>query len=237
MECAKSFATTKSFVKTRSNRGAGRTLNAARPSRGHLVRNTDPRHPTCPAPRDPRRVTTPQPAARHAGRMNEGSTSQRNAREHDAPPGVRPLTLAAVAVVGATIGVAAVLIADAGAGTPAATGTTPTASATAPGNGSTSGGQSPLPLSGPSGLSGPGGTGNGLEITVGGRVTAVSETSITIGGGAGRSVTAKITKATRFAGTVRGIDGVKVGDQVNAVLTGASATSLTATTIEDPATV
>jgi hypothetical protein len=67
-----------------------------------------------------------------------------------------------------------------------------------------------------------------------GRVTAVSATSITIGG-TGPSVTAKITQATQFAGAVHGIGGVKVGDEVSATLSGSSAGSLTATAIEDPA--
>jgi hypothetical protein len=67
---------------------------------------------------------------------------------------VHPLTLAAVAVVGATIGVAAVLIADAGVGTTSATGTTPSYApaplAPTPGGGSYGGGQSALPpLRGP----------------------------------------------------------------------------------------
>jgi hypothetical protein len=66
-----------------------------------------------------------------------------------------------------------------------------------------------------------------------GRVVAVSPTSITLGGN-GPSVTAKITKATQFSGKVHAISGVKAGDQVSAALTGASMTSLTAETIQDP---
>jgi hypothetical protein len=66
-----------------------------------------------------------------------------------------------------------------------------------------------------------------------GRVLAVSSTSITLGG-AGPNVTARITRATQFSGKVHGITGVTLGDQVSATLTGSSATSLTATAIEDP---
>ena len=153
----------------------------------------------------------------------------REARQRGARQRVHPLTLAAVAVAGATIGVGAVLITDAGAGGTSATGTTPSyapaSSAPTPSGGSYGGGQSALPP-----LSG---TGGGLQMMLSGRVTAVSATSITIGGD-GPSVTAKIAKATRFTGTVHGISGVKVGDQVSATLSGSSASTLTATAIEDP---
>jgi hypothetical protein len=171
--------------------------------------------------------------------MDEGSDFHGDEfRDVPAPPRpgrgarqrVHPLTLAAIAVAGATIGIAAVLIADAGAGTTSATGTTPSyapaSPAPTPSGGSYGGGQVALPPLR--------GTGGGLQMMIGGRVTAVSAVSITIGG-AGPSVTAKITKATRFTGTAHGIGGVKVGDQVSAVLSGSSASNLTATTIEDPA--
>lgn len=146
--------------------------------------------------------------------------------ERRARPGVQPLTLAAVAVAGGTIGVAAVLIANAGTGLVATAGDTPsTAPATqAPAQG---GGQQALPP-----LNGSG-NGNGLQVMLAGRVVAVSPTSITLGGN-GPSVTAKITQATQFSGKVHAISGVKVGDQVSAALTGTSMTSLTAKTIQDP---
>jgi len=66
-----------------------------------------------------------------------------------------------------------------------------------------------------------------------GRVLAVSGTSITIGG-EGPSVTAAVTRATKVTGTVRGIGGVKVGDEVSAQITG-TASHLTAIAIQDPA--
>jgi hypothetical protein len=47
------------------------------------------------------------------------------------------------------------------------------------------------------------------------------------------SITARITGSTQFSGQVRAISGVKVGDQVAASLTGSSASSLTATSLDD----
>ena len=93
-------------------------------------------------------------------------------------------------------------------------------------NGGPQGQLSPLPLPG----SGQQGT-----MEVGGKVLAVSATSITIGG-PGQSVTAAVTAATRFTGTVGGISGVKVGDFVAVAITGTSG-KLTADTIQDPASV
>jgi hypothetical protein len=51
-----------------------------------------------------------------------------------------------------------------------------------------------------------------------GRVTAVSATSITIAG-AGPTVTATVTPSTRVSGRVASISGIKVGDQVSALIT------------------
>ncbi|HUN32505.1 MAG TPA: hypothetical protein VMU95_10875 [Trebonia sp.] len=142
---------------------------------------------------------------------------------------LHPLTLAAVAVAGITIGVAAVMISDFSTSTTAVGGTpssSPTAQAPPGGNGYTGGGPASLsPLTG---------NGSGLTMMLSGRVTAVSATSITIGGN-GPSVTAKVTQETRFSGQVRSIGGVKVGDQVSATFSGSSASSLTVTAIEDPA--
>jgi len=144
------------------------------------------------------------------------------------PPGhgpqrrVHPLTLVAVAVAGVTIGVAAVMVADFSSSNTTAGGTpsySPTAQA---------------PPGGSSGLSPVSGNASGLRMMLIGRVTAVGASSITIGG-MGPNVTAKVTTATRFSGQVHGIAGVKVGDQVSATLTGSTASSLTATAIEDPA--
>ena len=84
------------------------------------------------------------------------------------------------------------------------------------------------------GLSGASGNGNGqLRIMLTGRVLAVSGTSITIGG-AGPSVTAAVTSATKITGRVHGIGGVKVGDEVAAQITG-TPSHLIITTLQDPA--
>lgn len=65
-----------------------------------------------------------------------------------------------------------------------------------------------------------------------GQVLAVSHASITIGG-AGPAVTAAITSATTITGSVHGIGGVKVGDEISAQITG-TPSHLTATALQDP---
>jgi hypothetical protein len=72
-----------------------------------------------------------------------------------------------------------------------------------------------------------------LRVEIGGPVTAVSATSITLGGG-GREVTAAVTAATKVTGKVTSIGGVKVGDVVSATITDTNG-KLTATSIQDPA--
>jgi hypothetical protein len=66
-----------------------------------------------------------------------------------------------------------------------------------------------------------------------GKVTAVSGTSITIGGPA-HSTTAAVTDSTRVTGKVSGIHGVKVGDQVAAQIRQSGGRSR-AIAIQDPA--
>src|SRR5262249_56848385 len=88
---------------------------------------------------------------------------------------------------------------------------------------------------------GGGGAGGGKGVGPGeagglflmGRVTAVSRTSITIGG-PGRTVTAAVTGATRVTGKVSTITGIKVGDQVSAQITQGSSGNVTVA-IADPA--
>jgi hypothetical protein len=70
-------------------------------------------------------------------------------------------------------------------------------------------------------------------MEIGGKVTAVSATSITLGA-RGQHVTAAVTRATKVTGKVGGITGVKVGDLVSAQITGTDG-KLTATAIQDPA--
>jgi hypothetical protein len=77
-----------------------------------------------------------------------------------------------------------------------------------------------------------------VQIMVTGRVLAVSDRSIAIGG-SGPSVTAAITGSTKVTGKAGGIGGVRVGDEVSAELTGTGGSGgegeLTATVIRDPA--
>jgi hypothetical protein len=144
-------------------------------------------------------------------------------RGHGGASGFSVRVAAVVAVLAAAAGVAAGLFLV--KGTPVAStadGATPSASAPA---GSSTG----LPA-----LPGLSGNGNGqLQMLLTGRVLAVSGTSITIGGN-GPSVTAAVTSATTITGTVHGIGGISVGNEVSAQITG-TASHLTATAIQDPA--
>ncbi len=69
---------------------------------------------------------------------------------------------------------------------------------------------------------------------IGGTVTAVSATSITLGKG-GQAVTAAVNYATKVTGKVTSISGIKVGDLVSASLSGTSGGNLAADSIQDPA--
>jgi hypothetical protein len=71
------------------------------------------------------------------------------------------------------------------------------------------------------------------RLEIGGPVTAVSATSITLDGG-GQAITAAVTRATTVTGKVTSISGIKVGDLVSALITGADG-KLTADSIQDPA--
>jgi hypothetical protein len=123
---------------------------------------------------------------------------------------------AAVAVVAAAAGVAVGLSLIRGTPSGSAVGwAAPSASAEAP--------SAPTPT----------GASGQVRILLTGRVLAVSRTSITLGG-AGPSVTAAVTSATRVTGGVRGTGGIKAGDEVSAQLTGTAA-HLIATAIQDPA--
>jgi hypothetical protein len=140
--------------------------------------------------------------------------------------GLRPLALAIVAVValGAGAGVALAIAKglDHSPSPSAAPSTQP--SAVAPG--------------GSGGGTAPGGTipGGGAvgELFVAGPVTAVSTTSITIGG-PNHTVTAAITSATRITGEVTSIGGINIGDQVSAQITESNGGQPTVAAIQDPA--
>ena len=69
---------------------------------------------------------------------------------------------------------------------------------------------------------------------IGGEVTAVSSTSITIGGPSGSGITAAVTATTKVTGSVSSISGIKVGDQVSAQLT-RNGNKVTAVAIQYPA--
>jgi hypothetical protein len=128
----------------------------------------------------------------------------------------------------------AVVAAAAGAGIALAASPTPSPSpATAQ--------SSPTPFTAPRQGDGNGGIpGGGLpsgaveQMILGGKVLAVSSTSITIDGG-GHRVTAEVTKSTRFTGRVSAIGSVKVGDMIAVEMT-VTGGKLTAVTIQDPAT-
>ncbi len=65
---------------------------------------------------------------------------------------------------------------------------------------------------------GPAGPGTVQEMDIEAAVTAVGPDTVTIGGGPVQSVKAEVTSATRFTGSVRSLSGVKVGDDVAAVI-------------------
>jgi hypothetical protein len=132
------------------------------------------------------------------------------------------LAAAVVAVLAAAAGAAMVLIfAKASAATPSAVAprSTPPVSA------------GPVPRQGPP----PPGARQGgtVQYVIGGKVLAVSGSSITIGG-PGRELTAAITSSTSFTGRVRSAGGIKVGDVVTAQISG-NGSRLVATAIQDPA--
>lgn len=93
----------------------------------------------------------------------------------------------------------------------------------------------------PGSTAGPAGPGQGsgalpgsgaATLFLAGTVTAVSATSITIAG-AGPTVTATVTPSTRVSGRVASIRGIKVGDQVSALIT-RNGSRATATAIAYP---
>ena len=147
----------------------------------------------------------------------------------DGPPRRRPrgVLLLVTALLAAAAGAAIVLAVHALSGSSAVTagpaGQPSSLTPVAPGgNGQPGGGALPG--------TGSGGTGTLFVI---GKVTAVSGTSITVGG-PGHTVKAAVTGSTRITGTVSGISGIKVGDQVSAqiVQNGGAAR---ASAIQDPA--
>jgi hypothetical protein len=66
---------------------------------------------------------------------------------------------------------------------------------------------------------GPAGAGAAESVTVLGRVLATGHDSVTVGGGPGQAISARVTSATLFTGTVRSLAQVRVGDTVTAQIT------------------
>jgi hypothetical protein len=148
------------------------------------------------------------------------------------PPGQRTrkgLLLVATAMIAAAAGFLVVTAVHDVSANPASASGSPTSSPQGePPSAGTGNGTGPLPV--PS--TGPGQT---LRLEVGGKVTAVSATSITLGAH-GQSVTAAVTKATTITGKVTSIGGIKVGDLVSAQITGTNG-KLAAIAIQDPASI
>jgi hypothetical protein len=139
----------------------------------------------------------------------------------------------AVAAVAAVAGIAVGFLLTRGApAASAAGGATPSAPAPASAPASTGRGDGPQARPGLPGNAGGNGDGQ-LRMLLTGRVLAVSGTSVTIGG-AGPSVTAAVTSATKLTGRVHAIGGVKVGDKVAAEITG-TPSHLIITNLQDPA--
>ena len=142
----------------------------------------------------------------------------------------RVTALAATAVLAAGAGFAVVTAAlRDGTASPAANASP---GATQPGGTAPSGGGGNQLQPGSGAIPTPG-SGQALRLAIGGKVAAVSATSITLGS-PGRYVTAAVTGATKITGKVTDISGVKVGDLVSAQITGTDG-KLTATAIQDPA--
>jgi hypothetical protein len=131
------------------------------------------------------------------------------------------LIAAAIAVVAAATGFGVAAVATGGVPSSLAASATPSGT----GNGT------PLAPQ-PSGIPSlpPGAT---VQLEIGGPVTRVSATSITVGSG-DHVITAAVTRATTITGKITSIGGIKVGDLVSVAITGANG-KLTADSIQDPA--
>ena len=142
--------------------------------------------------------------------------------------GLRPLALAIVAVVALGAGAGVVLAITKGLDHSPSPSAAPSTQPSAVAPGGSGGGTAP-------GGTIPGGGAVG-EMFVAGPVTAVSSTSITIGG-PNHTVTAAMTSSTRITGKVTSIGGIKVGNQVSAQITESNGGQPTVAAIQDPAQV
>jgi hypothetical protein len=141
--------------------------------------------------------------------------------------GLRPLAIAIVAVVALSAGAGVALAITKGLDHSPSPSAAPSTQPSAVAPGGSGGGAIP------GGGTAPGGGAVG-EMFVAGSVTAVSSTSITIGG-PNHTVTAVITSSTRITGKVTSIGGIKVGAQVSAQITESNGGQPTVTAIQDPA--
>lgn len=144
---------------------------------------------------------------------------------------MRILSFIVTALIAGAFGVLAVFAVHDVTSAPAAgsaSGTTPSASVPPQG-----GSRNLLPPGGAGGAIPSTGPGQTVHLQIGGKVTAVSATSITLGG-RGQQVTAAVTGATVVTGSVHDIGGVKVGDMVSAQITGTGG-KLTVAALQDPA--
>jgi hypothetical protein len=141
---------------------------------------------------------------------------------------------AVVAIAAAAAGVAIGLAFVRSAASHASAASSPAASPSPAGPASAAGPAGSGSNGGLPGLAPLSGNGSGtLQLSVVGTVQAVSSHSITLGGN-GPSVTAAITGATKFTGSVTRVSGIKVGSEAVATVTG-TGSSLTVAAIQDPA--
>ena len=140
---------------------------------------------------------------------------------------LRPGVLATVIIAGAVAGAVVAAAVMHNSSGPAAGSQPPAVSQQQPGGNGVPAGGGTVPGGALSG------GGSGASMFVIGTVTAVSRTSITIGG-PGHTITARVTSATRVTGKVAGLGGIKIGDHVSAQLTQHGG-QVTAVTIADPA--
>jgi len=139
--------------------------------------------------------------------------------------GPRGLALGLTAAVALAAGAGAVYLYKSQMAGPAAPATSPSPRATI---------GSPVTGGGPAAPPGAASGGPVQSMMVLGRVLAVANDSVTVGGGPGQAIRARATNATQFTGTVRSLAQVRVGDAVAAQIT-VSGGVATLVRLQDPA--
>lgn len=137
--------------------------------------------------------------------------------------GIQPVTAAVIGVLVLVAAVAVALIVVAGH-------SSAPASSAAQGNAPAAG----APAQGGSGPVQGGGGGAGGNLFLGGTVTKISSTSITITAQQ-HVITAAITGSTQFTGSARNASGVKTGDSVMVTISGYGTSNPVCNSISDPA--